>query len=123
PTLVVTRTGDEHARGYGAHVERVTVARGEDGTLELTHLLHELRARGLRRIFIEGGGVTGSHFLPRGLLDRLDLAGAPQITGSAVAALSVAPIECMNDAITARCRRFALGSDMLFDCDLRTRST
>ena len=53
-------------------------------------------------------------------LDRLKLAVAPKIIGSGTPAIQLPPIDQMTDAITAtRCRRFALGADMLFDCDLR----
>jgi diaminohydroxyphosphoribosylaminopyrimidine deaminase / 5-amino-6-(5-phosphoribosylamino)uracil reductase len=118
PTLIVH--AEEHAprARFADHVEHVSVA-CDAGKLRLDVLLAALRARGLRRIFIEGGGVTVSHFLEAGLLDRLQLTVAPMIIGSGISALTLTPISRIADAITAQCRRFALGADMLFDCDLR----
>jgi diaminohydroxyphosphoribosylaminopyrimidine deaminase/5-amino-6-(5-phosphoribosylamino)uracil reductase len=119
PTLVVTGRGDHvRSRSFGSHVEVVEVAT-DDRQLNLHDVLAELGARGLRRVFVEGGGVTVSRFLQAGLLDRLHLAIAPKILGSGTHALRLQPIEHMSEAITTRCRRFALGDDMLFDCDLR----
>jgi diaminohydroxyphosphoribosylaminopyrimidine deaminase/5-amino-6-(5-phosphoribosylamino)uracil reductase len=63
--------------------------------------------------------VTVSRFLQAGLLDRLQLTIAPKIIGSGTLGLSLAPVEQMADVITAHCRRFWLGADVLFDCDLR----
>ena len=63
--------------------------------------------------------MTVSRFLQAGTLDRLQLAVAPKILGSGTPALQLPPIERMAEAITARCRRFVLGADLLFDCDLR----
>jgi riboflavin-specific deaminase-like protein len=119
PTIVITGRGAGSAAADRAgHVEVVQVAY-EDGMLCLPEVLTALRARGLKRIFIEGGGITVSHFLQAGLLDRLQLAVAPMIIGSGTLALSLRPIEQIADAITTRCRRFSLGADLLFDCDLR----
>jgi diaminohydroxyphosphoribosylaminopyrimidine deaminase / 5-amino-6-(5-phosphoribosylamino)uracil reductase len=121
PTIVVTATGARaDAQRWGAHVELLQVP-AEGGMLEPRAVLDALRGRGLSRIFIEGGGVTISRFLQAGALDRLQLAIAPKIIGSGTPALQLRPIDQMADAITAvSCRRFALGVDMLFDCDLRS---
>jgi riboflavin-specific deaminase-like protein len=119
-TVVVTAQGAraDTAR-WGPHVEQVEVP-ADAGLLAPSAVLQALRARGLSRIFIEGGGVTISRFLQAGALDRLQLAIAPKIIGSGTPALQLPPIAEMADAITAACcRRFALGADMLFDCDLR----
>jgi riboflavin biosynthesis pyrimidine reductase len=122
PTIVITaRTSDPVPRPHSSHVEIIAVTY-IDGSLDLEEALLALRARGLGRIFIEGGGVTVSRFLEAGLLDRLQLAIAPKIMGSGALALNLPPIERMADVITARCRRFSLGADMLFDCDLRANA-
>jgi riboflavin-specific deaminase-like protein len=117
-TLVVTARGAwPEPRTLAPHVEVVEVdSSGE--LLDLRDTLTALRARGLARLFVEGGGVTVSRFLQAGLLHRLHLAVAPKIFGSGTPALQLAPIEHMSQVMTTRCRRFALGADMLFDCDL-----
>jgi riboflavin-specific deaminase-like protein len=118
PTIVVTARGAwPEPRTLAPHVEVIEVE-GDAQLLDLNDVLAALRARGLSRIFIEGGGVTVSRFLQAGLLHRLHLAIAPKIFGSGTPALQLAPIEHMSQVLTTRCRRFALGADMLFDCDL-----
>src|SRR4029078_1063625 len=54
-----------------------------EGRLDLEALLSELRARGCRAVLVEGGGATVSSFVEAGLLDRLQIAIAPPVTGSA----------------------------------------
>jgi diaminohydroxyphosphoribosylaminopyrimidine deaminase/5-amino-6-(5-phosphoribosylamino)uracil reductase len=118
PTIVV------HAKGVAApaqprasHVDVIEVG-SENGLLCPHAVLAALRARGLRRIFIEGGGITVSRFLQAGALGRLQLTIAPKIIGSGTPALSLHPIEHLTDAITLRHRRFSLGADVLYDCEL-----
>jgi len=119
PTLLISARGARtRDGGCGAHVELLQLA-SDGGALPARAVLDALRARGLSRIFIEGGGITVSRFLQAGLLDRLQIAVAPKIIGSGTPALQLPPIEHMADAISTRCRRFLLGSDVLFDCDLR----
>lgn len=82
-----------------------------------------LRQRGMRRILVEGGGVTVSRFLEAGTLDRLHLTVAPLIIGSGRPSLSLSPIETLESALRPPCRIFRLGSDVLFDLDLRDASS
>jgi riboflavin-specific deaminase-like protein len=90
----------------------------EEGQLPLTELLELLRVRGLSRVFVEGGGVTVSRFLEAGLLDRLQVAVAPTLIRAAPA-LDVPGLS--PDLLQGNgARAFLLGSDVLFDCDLRT---
>lgn len=79
-------------------------------------IIAALADRGLRRLFVEGGGVTVSHFIEAGALDRLHLAIAPVILGSGRPALSLPPIAHLTEALTVTCRHFPAGKDMLFDC-------
>jgi riboflavin-specific deaminase-like protein len=119
PTLLVTARGARSEPGaLGAHVEVIEVG-AVDRKLDLREVLAALAARGLSRIFVEGGGITVSRFLQEGLLHRLQLAIAPKIVGSGTHAFELAPIAELSDAITVKCRRFALGADILIDCDLR----
>ena len=82
-------------------------------------VLDALRARGLRRVLVEGGGITVSRFLQAGLLDRLHLTVAPVLMGSGRAGITLPPIETPDQALRARCRHVLLGDDLLFDLDLR----
>jgi diaminohydroxyphosphoribosylaminopyrimidine deaminase/5-amino-6-(5-phosphoribosylamino)uracil reductase len=93
------------------------VARGPDG-LDIAAIIALLRARGLRRIFVEGGGVTVSRFLAAGALDRLHVTVAPLVMGGGVPAFPLPPVERLDQG-----RRFAwtahrIGADVLFDIPL-----
>jgi diaminohydroxyphosphoribosylaminopyrimidine deaminase / 5-amino-6-(5-phosphoribosylamino)uracil reductase len=116
PTLVAIAS--ERRCALPSHVETFQVRRSRDG-IELPDLLRQLRARGLSRVFIEGGAVTVSHFLRAGLLDRLQLAVAPLRLGPAPVPPSPAPGPDELARICSRVRRFSLGDDVLFDGELK----
>ena len=94
---------------------------GPRGRLCLHAVLQELHRRGLRRVFIEGGGVTVSAFLREGLLDRLQVAVAPVIIGDGRRGLQLPPAAGMGDCRRPRCRVFSMGTDVLFDCERERR--
>jgi diaminohydroxyphosphoribosylaminopyrimidine deaminase / 5-amino-6-(5-phosphoribosylamino)uracil reductase len=121
PTLLVCAA----AAGNGHHgrAEVVSIECGDDGGLPVERILDALHARGVGRIFIEGGGVTLSRFLAAGALDRLHVAVAPCILGSGRSAFSLPVIEDLTQAIGFECRHFAMGPDILFDCALRADPT
>ena len=48
-------------------------------------------ARGLRRIYMEGGGITVSRFLAAGALDRLHVTVSPLLIGSGIPAFTLPP--------------------------------
>lgn len=119
PTLLVCAAAAGQSDEPHGRVELVPVEPDESGGLGIGEILAALRARGLRRIFIEGGGITLSRFLAAGALDRLHVAVAPCIIGSGRPAFSLPVIEELSQALTPPCRHFAMGPDILFDCDLR----
>jgi riboflavin biosynthesis pyrimidine reductase len=82
-------------------------------------VLDALRARGLRRILVEGGGVTVSRFLQAGALTRLHVTVAPMLIGAGRHALTLPPIASLDQALRPPCHLFHLGDDVLFDLDLR----
>ncbi len=93
------------------------VLRGPFG-LDIPAILALLRRRGLRRIFVEGGGVTVSRFLAAGALDRLHVTVAPLVMGGGVPAFPLPPVERLEQG-----RRFAwtahrIGADVLLDIPL-----
>jgi riboflavin-specific deaminase-like protein len=118
-TLVVHASagGDAVTRGWGG-AEAVSVpARGKGDGLALAAVLAELHGRALRRVFVEGGGVTVSAFLEAGLLDRLQVAIAPVIIGDGRRGIRLPPRESMGDCLRPSVRVFRMGSDILFDCE------
>ena len=92
-------------------------ASGPEG-FEPGAVLEALRARGLQRVLVEGGGVTVSRFLEAGLLDRLHLTVAPVLMGSGRPGITLPPIETPDQSLRVRCRHVPLGDDLLFDLDL-----
>jgi len=88
------------------------------GHLDLRALLAALAARGLTRIFVEGGGVTVSRFLTAGLLDRLHVTVAPIILGSGRPAFSWPGALCVADGLRFGWTVHDLAPDVLFDIAL-----
>ena len=112
-TWLVVRAGRE---GDGRHGLASVLAAG-DGTPG--SVLRTLRAQGVRRLFIEGGGVTVSRFLAAGCLDELQLCTAPVLLGSGRPALSLAPIATMVEALRPPALSLAQGKDRLWRLALR----
>ncbi|MBL3556670.1 MULTISPECIES: RibD family protein [Marinobacter] len=95
---------------------------GLDETTEPGHLLSVLADFGLRKIFVEGGGLTVSEFLNAELLDRLHVMVAPMIIGSGRPAFSLPEITHLDSALRPRAQMVDLGTDMLFDLDFSERA-
>ncbi len=110
--------GRDYAGRHGALPSFVEVLPLElDGDdLSVWAILRALRERGLRRVFVEGGGITVSRFLDARALNRLHLAIASRIIGCGSPALE---LRVASDIAAAAppSRRYLLGSDVLFDCD------
>lgn len=127
PTLVVHRDGVDGVRASTfskAGVEVLTVpVHAESDEIDLTALLRTLRARGLARVLVEGGGITVSNFLRAGLLDRLHIVVAPMLIGSGRPSISLPAIATLDEALRPHCRHVILGRDVLFDLDLRAEAS
>ena len=91
----------------------------EDGVIAPRAIIDALAARGLRRLFLEGGGVTVSQFLSAGVLDRLHVCVAPMIIGSGRPAFQLPEVDSLAEGIFLDVRHFASGPDILFDCRFR----
>ena len=91
--------------------------RTADGALDCNAVVALLGRRGLGWIFVEGGGITVSRFLAQGALDRLQLTISPLIIGSGRPGIQLPEIQDLAQGLRPRLRRFALGEDMLFECD------
>jgi riboflavin-specific deaminase-like protein len=116
PTLVV------HAAGLGARAPgaaEIVEVPVDGAELKLDLLLARLRERGLATVFVEGGGDTVSRFLEAGLLDRLQVAIAPLVTGRGRPGLSLRARDRIAECLRPAHRVFTMGGDVLFDCDLR----
>jgi len=89
-----------------------------DGTPAVALALAALQTRGLRVLFVEGGGVTVSRFLAQGALDRLHLAVAPLIIGNGKPGLRFAGAERLGDCLRPPFSVVPMGRDQLWDLDL-----
>lgn len=85
------------------------------GGLHLPKLLRLFAARGLTRVFVEGGGVTVSRFLAAGCLDRLHVTVAPVLLGSGIPAFTLPEAARIADGLRFAWTPHALGADVLFD--------
>lgn len=83
-------------------------------------LVGALVARGLRLLFVEGGGITVSRFMNAGALDRLHLAIAPVLIGAGRRGLQGPARHAMADCPRPPAQVLALGQDMLWDLALRS---
>jgi riboflavin-specific deaminase-like protein len=100
-----------------AEVLRLPRGNGGQG-LDVAAILAVLAARNLRRVFVEGGGVTVSRFLAAGALDRLHVAVAPLLLGSGVPGFSLPCPGRPQDGMRLRWTCHRLGEDVLFDIPL-----
>lgn len=99
--------------------EVVAAPLAADGRLDPAGVVRVLRGRGLRRLFVEGGGLTVSRWLAAGVLDRLQVTVAPMLLGSGRPGVTLPPIEDLDLALRPACQSYPLGADVLFDFDLR----
>jgi len=114
PTLVLCTLGEEKKNGL-SHAEVL----GIEGTSELLpvpNVIAALRARGLKRLFVEGGGVTVSRFLEARAFHRLHLTVSSVFLGAGRPGVQLPGISRLDSALRPRVRRFTLGDDVLFDC-------
>jgi diaminohydroxyphosphoribosylaminopyrimidine deaminase / 5-amino-6-(5-phosphoribosylamino)uracil reductase len=95
----------------------LAVPRGPEG-LEIDSILTLLRERGLKRIFVEGGGITVSRFLAAGALDRLHVTVAPLVMGGGVPALPLPPVSRLEDGRRFAWNAYRIGGDILLDIPL-----
>ncbi len=102
--------------------EVVGLPRASGGGLDLETLLATLASRGLRRVFVEGGGLTVSRFLAAGLLDRLHVTIAPLLLGEGIPAFTLPGCASPQDGMRLEWTPHRLGCDLLLDIPInRTR--
>jgi riboflavin-specific deaminase-like protein len=101
------------------HVAKHLGLSTSDGLIAPTDIVTALQQQGLKRIFVEGGGITVSQFLKAGALDRLHVCIAPMIIGSGRPSFQLPDVDSLDEAVFLTTQYFASGDDLLFDCQLR----
>lgn len=119
PTLLLCLDTHKGAETHLGQAELLGVAPDAEGRLSPQAALDALHARGLSRVFVEGGGVTISRFLHAGCLDRLQITVAPLLIGSGRLSFDLPAIDRLDQALRPRAATYALGEDVLFDLVLR----
>jgi diaminohydroxyphosphoribosylaminopyrimidine deaminase / 5-amino-6-(5-phosphoribosylamino)uracil reductase len=86
--------------------------------LDIAAVLAALAARGLRRILVEGGGITVSRFLAAGALDRLHVTIAPLLIGSGIPAFTLPEAATLTEGLRLQWSVHRIGADLLLDIPL-----
>jgi riboflavin-specific deaminase-like protein len=113
PTLLLSDSGGPATHGT-AQALRVPGLAPPD-------VLAALAARGVVRVFVEGGGVTVSRFLAAGCVDRLHVTVAPMILGSGRAAFTLPVVERLEQALRFGFAVHDIAPDILLDCHIARR--
>jgi riboflavin-specific deaminase-like protein len=116
PTLLIAAASHARGRTRVGQAEVVALPTDAEGALSPSDILDALAARGLRRVYVEGGGVTVSRFMTAGCLSRLHLSIAPIVLGSGRPSLILPEINDVRQALRPRTRHVLLGEDILVDC-------
>ena len=86
--------------------------------LFIAAVLAALAERGLRRVFVEGGGITVSRFLAAGALDRLHVTIAPLLIGSGIPAFTLPETATLTNVLRFDWAVHRIGVDLLLDIPL-----
>jgi len=118
PTTLLLCADDRSTEDRVGSAHVIGVRRGGEG-LDIGAVLAALARRRLRRIYVEGGGVTVSRFLAAGALDRLHVTVAPLLIGSGIPAFTLPPPPKLCDSLRFAWAVHRLGDDLLLDIPLQ----
>jgi diaminohydroxyphosphoribosylaminopyrimidine deaminase / 5-amino-6-(5-phosphoribosylamino)uracil reductase len=102
--------------------ETCPLPRHGDGGFLPSAIVAALHARGLGRILVEGGATTISRFIEDNAIDRLHVSISPIIIGSGPSGIRLPPIDKLSEAMRPKVEAYNIGSDIVFDCDLRAQA-
>jgi len=86
--------------------------------LAIHAVLAALAERGLRRVLVEGGGITVSRFLAARAFDRLHVTIAPLLIGSGIPAFTLPEAATLTDVMRFDWSVHRVGADLLVDIPL-----
>lgn len=73
--------------------------RGDDGRIELIHVMEQLADQGINEVLIETGAELAGSFLQQGLIDEVVVYMAPKLMGSLARPLFQLPFESMVEVV------------------------
>ncbi len=120
PTLVVQAADVPPTQECG---DVIRLPRQQDGGLSPYDILHALAGRGLATVLVEGGANTISRFIDANLIDRLHVCISPVIIGSGPTGIVLPPIRGLSEARRPAVDVYDIGTDIVFDCNLRAEAT
>ena len=121
PRLIVLHAGEAARRDWPGHVRAIGLkGSGSPSAQALAPatLLDALGELGLKRVLVEGGGVTVSRFIDAEAVDRLHLLIAPLLIGSGPAGLALQPIERLSEAARRTMQTYPLKDELIVDLAL-----
>jgi diaminohydroxyphosphoribosylaminopyrimidine deaminase/5-amino-6-(5-phosphoribosylamino)uracil reductase len=115
PTTVVIAADDVPGTDQLGRAEVIRIPRAPTGGLDCAALLRALAARGLHRVFVEGGGMTVSRFIAQNCLDRLHVTIAPMLLGAGIPAFTLPGVDTPQQGRRLEWTVHQLGPDLLLD--------
>ena len=117
PKTLLLCAADAPGDDFVGEAPVLRLPRAREG-LDIAAVVAALAARGLRRILVEGGGITVSRFLAAGALDRLHVTIAPLLIGSGIPAFTLPEAATLTEGLRLEWSVHRLGSDLLLDIPL-----
>jgi diaminohydroxyphosphoribosylaminopyrimidine deaminase / 5-amino-6-(5-phosphoribosylamino)uracil reductase len=117
PETLLLCAPDAPAGNRLGHAPVLRLPRAGKG-LSIPAVIATLAERGLRRVFVEGGGITVSRFLAAGALDRLHVTIAPLLIGSGIPAFTLPETRTLTDVLRFDWAVHRIGADLLVDIPL-----
>lgn len=117
PETLLLCASDAAGEDCVGHAPVLRLPRAGEG-LNIVAVLAALAERGLRRIFVEGGGITVSRFLAAGVLYRLHVTIAPLLIGSGIPSFTLPETETLTDVLRFDWSVHRVGADLLVDIPL-----
>jgi riboflavin biosynthesis pyrimidine reductase len=118
PATLLLCAEDRDGPAMPATAQLIRLPRAPNGGLDIAAVIASLAERGLRRVFVEGGGITVSRFLAAGALDRLHVTVAPLLLGSGIPAFTLPCAQRPDQGLRLDWAVHRLGDDLLLDIPL-----